>query len=392
MSSKTRQLTTQSVDGIYGDKWTRRRDIPLAILAWIAVIAVIFWGAGHIVRSLLLLIIASLLAYALAPAVKFLQRVMPRFLAILIVYLLVLSGVCFLIYLVISTAVHQVIDLSRFIRNELTSTGNGQPTPLEQTLLSFGITQSQITTAREQIITQTGSFATSALPFLRSIFDFVLDTIIVAVLSIYLLIDGGRVNRWLRSNVPQPQQRRVQFLLDTLERIVGGYIRGQLTLAFLIGLLVGVGMALFQVPYAVLLGVLAFVFAFVPVLGTFISGAICVLLALTKGWLIALLVLVYFIAMHVFEGDIVGPRIVGKAIGLHPIVSLVALVAGAELFGILGALFASPVAGILQAMLVAFWMEWRATHPEQFQKDKESALEAIDAHLTDGEMVSTSET
>src|SRR5712691_3725789 len=225
MSSKTRQLTTQSVDGIYGDKWTRRRDIPLAILAWIAVIAVIFWGAGHIVRSLLLLVIASLLAYALAPAVKFLQRVMPRFLAILIVYLLVLSGVCFLIYLVISTAVHQVVDLSRFIRSELTSAGNGQPTPLEQTLLSFGITQSQITTAREQIITQTGSFASSALPFLRSIFDFVLDTIIVAVLSIYLLIDGGRVNRWLRANVPQPQQRRVQFLLDTLERIVGGYIR-----------------------------------------------------------------------------------------------------------------------------------------------------------------------
>ena len=117
------------------------------------------------------------------------------------------------------------------------------------------------------------------------------------------------------------------------------------------------------------------IFAFVPVLGTFISGAVCVLLALTKGWLIALLVLLYFVAIHVFEGDIVGPRIVGKALGLHPIISLTALVAGAELFGIWGALFASPIAGILQALIATFWIEWRTTHPDAFQKEKEQLSE-----------------
>ena len=73
------------------------------------------------------------------------------------------------------------------------------------------------------------------------------------------------------------------------------------------------------------------------------------------------------------------PRIVGKAIGLHPIVSLMALIAGAELFGIWGALFASPIAGILQALLVAFWIEWRNTHLELFQKEKEQAFETIEA-------------
>ena len=175
------------------------------------------------------------------------------------------------------------------------------------------------------------------------------------------------------------QQERVSFILDTLERVVGGYIRGQLLLAFLIGVLVGVGMGIIGVPYAVLLGVLAFVFAFVPVLGTFVSGAACVLLALTLGWPYALGVLIYFIIIHVLEGDIVGPRIVGKAIGLHPIVSLMALIAGAELFGIWGALFASPIAGILQALLVAFWIEWRNTHLELFQKEKEQAFETIEA-------------
>jgi predicted PurR-regulated permease PerM len=383
MSTNLHLLDTHSSSSNDNQKWKRRRDIPLAILAWIAVIAVVFWSAGHIVRSLLLLIIAALLAYALAPAVKFLRRFMPRILAILIVYLVVLSLLSLLIYLVVSTATTQVIALSRFLRVQLTSAGNGQPTPLEQTLMSFGITPGQIATTREQIIAQTETFASSAIPLLRGIFNFVLDTIIVAVLSIYLLIDGERMTSWLRTNMPVGQQPRVRFLLDTFQRIVGGYIRGQLFLSFLIGVLVGVGMFIFRVPYAVLLGVLAFIFSFVPVLGTFISGAICVLLALTQGWIIAIIVLAYFIGIHIFEGDLVGPRIVGKAIGLHPIVSLTALIAGSELFGIWGALFASPVAGILQALLVAIWVEWRANHPDQFHKEKELVSASTIDQLSD---------
>jgi predicted PurR-regulated permease PerM len=82
--------------------------------------------------------------------------------------------------------------------------------------------------------------------------------------------------------------------------------------------------------------------------------------------------------VHVIEGDVVGPRIVGKAIGLHPVVSLAALIAGAELFGITGALLASPVAGVLQALLVAIWVEWRATHPKEFQRAKDDLAEKVE--------------
>src|SRR5438105_4984257 len=138
MSLKTRQLT-RPLEPIARDKWARRRDIPIAILAWIAVTGVFFWAAGHIARSLLLLFIAALLAYALAPAVKLLQRVMPRLLAILIVYLIVLSGLSLLIYLVVSTAVQQVISLSHFLRFQLIPGGYGVMLALEQTLISFGI-------------------------------------------------------------------------------------------------------------------------------------------------------------------------------------------------------------------------------------------------------------
>src|SRR5436189_6179007 len=79
-------------------KWARRRDIPIAILAWVALFAVIAWAAGHIVRSLLILAIAALLAFALAPVVKLLQRFMPRLIAILLVYLIAFGGLSALVY------------------------------------------------------------------------------------------------------------------------------------------------------------------------------------------------------------------------------------------------------------------------------------------------------
>jgi predicted PurR-regulated permease PerM len=358
-------------------KWIRRVAIPLAMLAWIGLVAVILWAASHVIRSLILLAIAALLAVALAPAVKLVTRVMPRMLAILVVYLIVLTGISIIIYFICRTAINQVLELKGEITHLLQPGPGSPPTALEVTLQSLGIEQPQIQEARQLIVSHLANLANNALPLLRSIFDFVLDFLVVAMLSIYFLIDGTRVMRWLRDNLPL--QQRSLFLLNTLEHVVGGYIRGQFTLSFLISLLVGLGMALLQVPHPILLGVLAFFLAFVPVLGTFISAAACILLALTQNqgwvaslthqsWILAIIVLVYFVAVHAFESHIVGPRIVGEAVGIHPILSISALIAGAELFGILGALFVAPVVGVLQAVIVSLWREWRANRPELFPK------------------------
>jgi predicted PurR-regulated permease PerM len=376
------QLATRS-------KWAERRDIPIAILAWIALGLFTLWAASFITRTILVIIVAALLAYALAPAVRLLSRVMPRVLAILIVYLFVLGGISMLLYFIINTTIQEVSALITNLEPILVPKGN-QPSQLVVFLGRFGITQQQITGFGNQIISQANGFIGGVVPLLTSIFSAALDIIIVAVLSIYLLIDGARLKRWIEQHAPMVLRERTQFALNTLERVVGGYIRGQLTLSLLIGVLVGVGMSIFRLPYSVLLGVLAFVLEFIPVLGTLTSGVICVLIALTQGWLIALGVLIYFILVHVFEGDVVGPRIVGKAVGLHPAVSLVALIAGAELFGVWGALLAAPLAGLIQALLVAIWQNWRETHPEQFPTIVEEALdEATGTDTTSSEQKTT---
>jgi len=365
-------------------KWADRRDIPIAILAWIALVVFTLWAASFVVRTLLVIVVAALLAYALAPGVRLLNRIMPRVLAILIIYLVVLGGISTLLYFVINTTILQVGSLVANLQVLLTPTGN-QPSPLVTFLSQFGISQSQISGFLQQVIGQAEGFVGSVVPLLTSIFDAALDIIIVAVLSIYLLIDGARLKIWIERHAPLPLRDRTQFAMNAMERVVGGYIRGQLTLSLLIGVLVGVGMTIFRLPYAVLLGVLAFVLEFIPVLGTLTSGLICVLIAFTSGWLVAVGVLIYFVVIHIFEGDIVGPRIVGKAVGLHPAVSLVALIAGAELFGVWGAVLAAPLAGLIQALLVAIWQNWRETHPEQFPTLAEDATDSEQ----DAELLST---
>ncbi len=373
-------------------KWARRRDIPIAILAWIVLGMLIFWALGHVARSIIIFAIAALLAYAITPGVKLLERVVPRVVAIIIVYLVIWGALGLLLYFIINTTIGQVISLAANVRLLVTQGATGPLAGLLETLRRFGISQSQLNGVFQQIVNQAEGVVGSAVPLITSIFGFIFDMIIVAVLSIYLLVDGSRVIQWLRTNTPLLQRERTLITLDTFERVIGGYIRGQLLLSTLVGVLVGAGMALFQVPYAVLLGVMAFVLEFVPILGTITSGVICVLLALTKGWLIALLVLAYFVGVHILEGDVLGPRIVGKAVGVHPAVSLIALIAGGELFGIWGAIFASPIAGLVQAILTAFWKQWRKTHPDQFPTgeakttEAETATKAGDATAPAGEI------
>jgi predicted PurR-regulated permease PerM len=348
-------------------KWARRRDIPIAILAWLALAFVFFWAISHVIQTVLLIIIASLVAFALSPGVKLLTRVrfIPRFVAILIMYLLVLGAIGLLLFLIVNTAIQQGSSLVKEVEVLLTPGANAKSSPLVHALNSIGISTSEIDNLRKQITANLGHYASSAVPYVLSFVSFLVALIVVAVLSIYFVADGPRAGRWLRNNMPLPT--RTRFLLDTLQRVVGGYIRGQVTLAVLIGVLVGGGMAVIGVPYAILLGVIAFVLEFIPLFGVIISGAISVLLAfISHGWVIAIIVLAYFVVVHVIEGDVVGPRIVGQAIGLHPAISLIAVIAGYEVFGFWGMLLGSPIAGIIQALVIAFYAEWRASHPDQF--------------------------
>jgi predicted PurR-regulated permease PerM len=351
------------------NRWARARDSAAAIIGWLLIVWIAFWALGHVTSALLILAIGALVAYVLSPLVTLINRVVPRWLAIALVYLALLGLLGTVGYVIANTAVSQLQAFAASLPTLLRPNGPLQ-TLLYSTLHQLGVTDTQITVGQNQFVAYLQDVAQQvagqAVPILTGVASALLNTVLILVVSVYLVIDGPRLVRWLTRKTPISQRTRVRFALELMDHTVGGYVRGELILASFIGLLVGTGMYLFQLPYAILLGVLAFVLEFIPFLGVFISGAACVLVALTQGFGVALGVLAFFVLVHVIEGDVVGPRIIGRVLGLHPVVAILALIVGADLFGFWGALFAAPVAGVVQALLVALWTEWREAHPEEF--------------------------
>lgn len=342
--------------------------IPLTILAWLALLVVAGWLLGHVAHAILILALATIIAFAVAPIVSFLSRWMPRAGAIAIAYVLAFTLIFGLLGMVVGEAATQTTNLVHHLPDYAKRAQDLQPQVLN-VVSRFGITQDQLNQARNTGVARLqelgGRAAADTLDVVRSVLSALVDAVLVLMLSIYLTASGPRLILWLREQAPPSQRRRANLLFAIVNQVVGGYIRGTFTLAALIGVLVGVGMQLLGVRYALLLGILAFFMEFVPILGVFVSGAVCVVVALFTGWITALLVLGYFVVVHVIEGDLIGPRIMGKAVGIHPAVALLALVAGTELFGFWGALFGAPIAGMVQAIALAAYKEIREVNAPQ---------------------------
>lgn len=342
--------------------------VPLVILAWLAVVLVVLWLLSHVTHAVLILILSSLVAFALTPLVNFLSPWLPRVLAIALAYLVGFAVLMALLSVVVVTAATEIRNLAHNLPDYAQRAQAMQPRLLA--LLSLvGISQGQINQTQAQAIDYlrglSAQAAADAFEFVKTVLSTIVDTVLVLMLSIYLVANGPRIAAWLRGQTPVSQQGRANLLIAIFNQVVGGYIRGTLTMALLIGGLVFAGLGLLGVRYALLLGILAFFMEFVPVLGVIVSGAVCVVIALIQGgWVLALVVLAYFVGVHVLEGDVIGPRVMGQAVGIHPAVALLALVAGGELFGLWGALFGAPIAGLLQAIATAAWREIRLARIE----------------------------
>jgi predicted PurR-regulated permease PerM len=326
------------------------------------VIVVLGWLLSHVTRALLIVVLGALIAFALTPLVNLLTRWMPRGVAIALSYLVGFVVVFGLLGTVVAMAATQLSSFVGHLPAYQRQAQDLQPAALGL-LKPFGITAGQLAQLEAQGVSAVQQLGTTAakdaVGAVQEVLGAIVDGILVLILSVYLAASGPRLAQRMRMQAPPGQRRRATVLVGIVNQVVGGYVRGTFVLATLVGVLVGLGMAVLHVRYALLLGILAFFMEFVPVLGVAVSGAVCVVVALFTGWLTAVLVAIYFVVVHVIEGDVVGPRIMGRAVGIHPAVAIVALVAGSELFGIWGALFGAPLAGLVQAFSVAIFREIR---------------------------------
>ncbi len=198
----------------------------------------------------------------------------------------------------------------------------------------------------------------SAISVAGTVAGGVVDAGLVLILGFWFMVDGRRIGDMMTRVFPARQRDQVRFVQDTVSQVLGAYIRGQLVMAAIIGLSSGIGSWILGVHYPVVIGILAFFFELIPMVGPILASIPAVAISLTQPFPLVLYVIVFFVVMQVIENNVLAPRITGGAVGLHPVIALLAVVIGADLGGVAGALFAVPFAGIASVLIAAAWQGW----------------------------------
>jgi predicted PurR-regulated permease PerM len=301
---------------------------------------------------------AVLLAYVIYPAVQWLRRRVPLVLAIVLVYV----GIIIAFVVVASfIAPHIVADIEMLVKHypdlvaRVRSLVYNPNDPLTSRLPAW--IQNEIASAPTAIATwietrglQTfGHVATLLAGTVAAVATF----IIIPTVTAYLLLDLDRLKGNLMAVVPEQKWRATLGLLSEIEGVVGGFVRGQLLVALMVGILITLAMSLLHVPYPYLFGLLAGLGDLIPYVGAVLAFLPAFLSAvLTNGWINGLLVAAAFGLIYEAEGHLIAPNVVGRQVRLSPFIVIVALLIGAEVGGLFGMLIAVPVAGVVRVVAV----------------------------------------
>src|SRR5579863_3396125 len=242
--------------------WMTRLIISLTVLVCLCIVGVVLYALSLISGAIIILIVSALLAYIIYPFVHLLERFLPRPLAIAIAYLVIVSLLAAVLYVVITSLIQQSATLVQYVQFLFTPQGQKQIQPVIAFLQNLGITQSQIEQFRGQVLAQLQGIITGLLPLLTRTFSNIISFIVIVTLSVYFIVDGGRIVRWLCTKTPKSYRGRITLLVHILNQSTGGYFRGLLLLGAIGGLCTGIFLTLLHVPFAALLAVLFFLFFF----------------------------------------------------------------------------------------------------------------------------------
>jgi predicted PurR-regulated permease PerM len=320
---------------------------PIRILVWLLIaVAVVelFHGTEfvvvHVFNVLLLFVFASVIALMLTPLVDLLQRIHPfrrhRGLAVLSLYILGIGVVAVVVALVTPSLVAQTRQLPKLMNQ------------LQEQLNAHGISF-QLSSLTK---TFSGAQLGVALGVAATLLSTVVSVVLTLVISIYLCIEGRTLIATARNLFPN-QQRQFDFVTLAVGSTLLAYVRGQLIMSCIIGTYTGAALTLLGVHYGILLGVAAFFLEFIPIVGAVLAMVVAVVVAILQGPTLAILTVLVGLIGHALDAYVLGPRINGKVTQLHALVAMAALLVGAEVAGILGALFAVPIAAVANIFLGA---------------------------------------
>lgn len=309
----------------------RSIDISYKTIIFIAVFIALVWVTFLIRDVIILLFVAIIFMSALSPVVQALEKIkIPKSLAIALCYIVILSTVALLLSFVLTPLLDQTVNLVTNLP-QYSSRLLPEDGPINRTVIQQEL----------------GNVSRNALTFTLEIFSNFVAFISVAVLTFYLLLERKRLDH-LITQFAIGHEARAKRVTQKIEEKLGAWVRGQIALSLIIGLAAYIALSLLHVPYALPLAILAGIFEVVPVIGPIISSVPAILVALLISPLTALYTGLAFFIIQQAENHFVVPQVMKQAVGLNPLIVILAVAIGGRLLGISGALLAVPITVVIQ--------------------------------------------
>ncbi|HSI96772.1 MAG TPA: AI-2E family transporter [Gaiellaceae bacterium] len=350
-------------DGVTSEGGERRADIRIprslvlaGAVSWrLLVVGAAIYATVTLLARLQVIIVpaavAVLLACALWPGVRRLRaRGVPPALAALTMLLSLLGAIAVVAVTIAPRAADEIGELDVNVSGGLEvvqSWLTDGPLYLSETRVDsfFGELESQVRSA-------SGAIASGALGGAMLALEIVIGVGLAIVLLFFFLKDGDRMWYWLRAFLPQARQPRWHAIALDVRDVLAGFIRGTTIVALVDAVGIGLGLYLLDVPLVIPLAVLTFIGGYIPIVGATVAGFLAVMVGLvSNGFLTGLAVLAVVIAVQQLESNFLQPVVVGRHVQLHPAAVLLAVGAGAVLYGVAGALLAVPLTAALATVL-----------------------------------------
>ncbi len=346
----------------------------IGIFSWSVIgfllIAALFFYVIYLIRiAVIPLFIAMAIAYLVSPLMHLLNRKMRKGFALAITYILFTGIVGLIFFFLIPVIVDQFKVFIDKFPQYLQNLNDTIDTFFHESILIESIenlTGKNIVAPDTNAITQyfMGRFNfeemnlfEQATAFTRSIINIVLYLVVGPLLGIYILKDIDKLRKGFTSIIPIKFRNQVVNTMDRINHVIGRYIRGQILVSIIVGVLCTIVLLVLKVDFAVLLGAIAGIFNLIPLLGPLIGGIPAALAALFISPLKALLVIILFIVVQQIDNYVISPNIMKYQVGVNPGLIIFSLIAGGALFGFWGLLIAVPTVAIIQETLKYYLSE-----------------------------------
>jgi predicted PurR-regulated permease PerM len=347
-------------------QWTFKRVMAATLV--LVFVALCFWLLYRFYQVVFILFITILMGTVIRPAVNWLhRRGLPQTAGVILVYLLLLALLTGFVLLLFPLIVEQGTTIASAVPGYYQSLRDWMGDNPNQIIVHLGDYLPAIIPGLEPL-QQTGAqvltSAGQALGFLASAAEVIFLTIAILLLAYHWTLNGPRTITSLMLLVPKGQRKNISELILAMETKVGSYLAGQGILCLIVGIMALAAYLLIGLPNALVLALVAGVLEAVPVVGPLLGAIPAVVVALAIAPSKLIWVIIATLVIQQLENSVLVPRVMRKAVGVNPFVSLLAIFAFSSFFGIAGALMAIPMAAIIQLLLDRFVFQTGAIESE----------------------------